>query len=73
MAIKNGPIKQKKMKIDLLGPEGNAFHLLAVARGLAKKLGHDPEKIFNEMTADDYEHLIKVFDSYFGNYVDLYR
>jgi len=71
-------IKYKKTKtgpveIDLTGPEGNAFVMLGHANSLANQLGLDGKKIQAEMMTGDYENLIKVFDSYFGDYVTLYR
>lgn len=60
-----------KMTIDLDGPEGNAFNLLGVARGLSKRLHLDNKKIETEMIQSDYVHLVKTFDRYFGNYVVL--
>ena len=70
-------IRQKesgeKLTIDLTGPQGNAFALLGTARWLASQLSLDGEKIRAEMMTGDYEHLIQVFDNYFGDYVDLLR
>ena len=63
----------RRQVIDLTGPQGNAFFLLGTAAALAKKLGLDSNKIQAEMTLGDYENLIKVFDEYFGEYVDLER
>lgn len=62
-----------KPEIDLSGPAGNAFCLLGTAVNYAKELGLDSKKIKDEMTSGDYENLINVFDSYFGDYVDLIR
>ena len=59
--------------IDLTGPQGNAFFLLANASKLAKQLGLNPFLILEEMKSGDYEHLIEVFDKYFGDYVTLER
>ena len=59
--------------IDLTGPDGNAFVLLGKAKGFAKQLELDGDKIVDEMTSDDYEHLIQVFDKYFGSFVTLLR
>lgn len=74
MAIKNvNLLNEGKRIIDLTGPQGNAFYLLGTASTLAKQLELDSEKIQSEMQESDYENLIKVFDSYFGDYVDLYR
>ena len=59
--------------IDLTGPQGNAFFLLATANRLAKQLGLNPFVILDEMKARDYEHLLAVFDRHFGDYVVLER
>ena len=66
--MKTGPVE-----IDLTGPDGNAFYLIGAAKNLAKQLGLDGKKIQSEMMSGDYEHLIKVFDNYFANFVTLYR
>jgi hypothetical protein len=71
-------IKYKKMKtgpveIDLTGPDGNAFNMIAIAGNLAKQLDLDKKKIQSEMMGGDYENLLKVFDKYFGEFVTLYR
>ena len=65
--------KSGKIKIDLMGPQGNAYYLLRTARNLAKQLGKDAEKITKEMASNDCEHLLKVFDREFGNFVTFYR
>lgn len=64
---------KKKMEIDLTGPDGNAFVLIATAKRLSRQLGLDGEMIAEEMMLGDYENLVEVFDKYFGDYVDLYR
>ncbi len=64
---------QKEIIIDLTGPEGNAFALMGYAKRFAKQLDLDSVKIIDEMTAGDYEHLLDVFDSYFGSFVILER
>ena len=64
---------QREFVIDLTGPEGNAFALIAHADGLAKQLGFDSEEIIKEMKSGDYENLVQVFDKYFGDYVILER
>lgn len=81
-----GPIE-----IDLNGPQGNAFYLMALAKRLCKDLkievdGLEAMKalgitkaatpadwIIEQMQSGDYENLLSVFDSYFGDYVILYR
>lgn len=63
---RDGPIV-----VDLAGPQGNAFALLALAKRLSKQIGYDFNDIQKEMTSGDYETLIEVFDEYFGDYVIL--
>ncbi len=65
---RSGPVE-----IDLTGPEGNAFVLMAYARQFAKQLDLDGAAIVAEMKAGNYENLVNVFDRYFGEYVTLYR
>ncbi len=57
--------------IDLLGPDGNAYALLALASKLTKKLSLDDKKIIAEMTSGDYKNLLNVFSKYFSDYVEL--
>ena len=74
MAIKS--IKTKKqfpIEIDLTGPDGNAYALMAYAKRFATQLGYDHKMIIGKMASGDYEHLLEVFDSYFGKFVTLYR
>ena len=60
--------------IDLTGPQGNAFALMKQAKILARSWwGEDGQDIINEMKKGDYEHLIKTFDKYFGDFVILER
>jgi hypothetical protein len=66
--MKTGPVE-----IDLTGPDGNAFNMIAIAGNLAKQLDLDKKKIQSEMMGGDYENLLKVFDKYFGEFVTLYR
>lgn len=65
--------KLQLIEIDLDGAQGNAFYLLALAKKLSLSMGLNSEKIHQEMTASDYDNLIKVFDSYFGHIVILYK
>jgi hypothetical protein len=62
-----------QVEIDLTGEEGNAFVLMGYARRFSTQLGLNPEPIINDMTSSDYEHLVNVFDKYFGDFVTLYR
>ena len=66
----------KKQVIDLTGPQGNAYFLLGTANNLCKQLDLSDdakEKISNEMMSGGYENLIKTFDKYFGELIDLER
>jgi hypothetical protein len=66
-------MQNKTIKIDLNSPQGNAFNLLSIARKLSKQLGINIVEVHREMTYYDYEHLIKTFEKYFGDYVTLQR
>jgi hypothetical protein len=59
--------------IDLTGPDGNAFVLLAYAKNLSKQLNMQYGPIADDMTSGDYEHLLEVFDKHFGEFVILER
>ena len=63
-----------KLHLDLSSSDGNAFTLLATANRYATKMGLDEEqklKIISEMQSGDYDNLVKVFDKYFGDHVEL--
>jgi hypothetical protein len=64
---------KRKIEIDLTGPEGNAYALLGYASNFCKQIGRDFRPIQTEMMAGDYEHLLKVFDREFGDFVIMYR
>ena len=64
---------QQEIVIDLTGPDGNAFALLAYAKRFARQFDLDFSKIKDEMTSGDYENLVQVFDEYFGDFVILER
>ncbi len=55
--------------IDLNGPDGNAFALIAYARRWSKFLDLDPVPIQQDMMSGDCD----VFEEYFGDFVTLYR
>lgn len=74
MAIKSkSELEGRPIEIDLSGPDGNAFVLIGYAKQYARQLDLDYTQIQKEMTSGDYDHLIEVFDKYFGEYVTLYR
>ena len=62
---------KKELVIDLTGPDGNAYALMAYAERFARQLGLNSEKIIEEMMSSDYENLLQVFDSNFGSFVIL--
>ena len=62
----------KEIVIDLTGPQGNAFYLLGYAQKLAKQLDfEDVDGLLADMQAGDYNHLVKVFDEHFGDFIIL--
>ena len=64
-----------KIVVDLTGPEGNAFALMALAKDIGRKIGYSREEI-NEMISDmmssDYDHLVQVLDDHFGDFITIY-
>ena len=73
MAIIKKQPRQDKIEIDITGSQGNAWVLMGEATHYAKQLGLDSKLITEEMMSGDYENLLQVFDSYFGDYIDLVR
>ena len=68
--------RPKQIIIDLTGPDGNAFALMAYAKRFAKQLGYskeDQDQLLKLMTSGDYENLVGVFDDHFGSFVILER
>lgn len=61
------PHPQKEITIDLSGPDGNAFALMAYAERLAKEHGLESEPILAEMMSGDYPNLVRTLDRYFGH------
>lgn len=64
---------QREIVIDLTGPQGNAFFLLGTATKFARQLGLNEYEVLAKMKEGDYENLLQVFDSYFGDFVILER
>ena len=66
------PTKDREFVINLDGPDGNAFALMAYAKRFAKDMAYaSDEVILNNMKSGDYTNLVKTFDKYFGEYVIL--
>ena len=61
--------------IDLTGPDGNAYALMAYARRFATQLGWKDRgsALIENMMSGDYENLLEVFDNAFGEFVILER
>jgi len=76
MILPRSKMKKGPVKIDLSGPEGNAFSLLTYAKKFSRELCHSNEKkneIISDMMSSDYDNLLNVFDNNFGNFVILYK
>ena len=74
--IEEKPSGPTPIEIELNGPQGNAYYLLALAQDLSQKLGHDKtrtECILEEMKLYNYECLLNTFDREFGLLVTLWR
>ena len=59
--------------IDLQGPQGNAFALIAYAEDFLRQMNqsHLFEMMRTEMMSGDYNKLIGIFEKNFGEYVTL--
>ena len=59
--------------IDLQGPQGNAFALMAYAEDFLRQMGrrHEFNAMRSEMMSGDYNKLIGRFEKNFGEYVTL--
>ena len=76
MILSRSKMKKGLVEIDLTGPEGNAYHLLALADNLSRQLGNSDFKtecILAEMRLTDYEGLLYTFDREFGSFVTLWK
>lgn len=57
--------KPRVLEIDLTGPDGNVFALMAHATRFARQLDLDANQVNQEMMSGDYEHALMVFQEYF--------
>ena len=73
--IRNKEEKSGPIIIDLTGPDGNAFALMAYAKRFATQLGWADKgaALIADMMSGDYENLLEVFDNAFGEFVILER
>ena len=71
--LKRAPFRRKQV-VDLAGPQGNAYFLLASASRMGRQLGMSVEEVeamMADMRSSDYKHLVETFDNHFGTLVDL--
>lgn len=64
----------EKPIIDLTGPQGNAFSLMAITSQYLKQLEYSREEIdevIKNMKTGDYEHLLDVMEEHLGDYIIL--
>lgn len=62
------------IKIDISGPQGNAFVLMGTARRLCQKKQWSEEhtkRVIDEMKSGDYDNLLSVFEQNFADDVEL--
>ena len=65
-----------KVEVNLNGPDGNAFALMRKAKYLGGKLDLSKDEIDNivkEMMSGDYDNLVEVFITNFGQLVRLVK
>jgi len=61
-------------EIELSGPEGNSYYLMALVEKIGTQLGLSVEKknkIITDMKSGDYENLLKIFNENFWMVVTL--
>lgn len=73
MIVSRENYRSSKPVIDLSGPDGNAFSLMAYAERWSRQLDIEPGLVSKEMQESDYEHLLEVFEKYFGKFCILVR
>lgn len=73
MIVSREKYGNSKPVIDLSGPEGNAFVLMAYAERWSRQLDIEPGIVAKEMQEGDYDHLLEVFEKYFGKFCILVR
>jgi hypothetical protein len=63
------------MKIDISGPQGNAYALMSIAERIGRQLNipsRKIEEIGRKMRSGDYDNLLTVFHREYGSVVELY-
>ena len=75
MAIKHTAFRECQQDIDLDGPDGNANMLIGLADSTAHQLDYNKDerkKLRDDLTSDNYIHLVLTFDRHFGDYFTIY-
>ena len=69
-------MEDRGIEIDLTGPEGNAFVLLAYADRFARQLRYSDHKrlcLLENMKLSTYDMLVYIFDREFGSFVTIWK
>mgnify|MGYP003122076511 FL=1 len=75
MSIRHKAFQESQREIDLEGPDGNAFALMAIFKNTAKQLDYNDDEIkkfIDQMMSGDYTNLVKIFNDHLGSYFTLY-
>ena len=62
-----------RIKINIDGPQGNAYALLGIAKELAEVRELEAKPILEEMTSADYNNLLLTFINHFGDLCETVR
>jgi len=76
MIVSRDEMPTRPIEIDLSGPDGNAYVLMAYARDIGRRIGYSEEKIkaiHKVMMMSNYEGLVHTFNDQFNEYVIIYR
>lgn len=69
------PLKKKKEntrpRVDLSGPEGNAFFIISYSKKWCKDLNLDFSNIFGHWRKMHYDEIVALFCHYFSDYADI--
>jgi hypothetical protein len=60
------------MKVDLSGPDGNAYALMNIAQNIGRQLDRpyeEMEKIQRKMMSGDYNNLLKILFLEYGEFI----
>lgn len=64
------------IKIELSGPQGNAFYIMSLVTNLGHQFQLEDEEvdaIIKEMKSSHYTHLLLTFIKHFGSVVEIYK